>query len=250
MQNVQSVERISAILNTIATHQDGAGVTEIAQQIDLPVSTVSRFLLALETVNFVERESASDGFRIGSGIFDLAAQADFPQYLIKIARPYMVELAQFTGEAVTLTILKDNQIYCIAQVPGQYNLQLQNWVGQHFPLHTSANGKVTLAFLPKDQQDHYLSQPLEQITPNSITDSQQLRQQLAQIRQTGYAWTQDEYEEGLIALASPIQTETGQLVAAIGIGAPTFRFPLQDEWRPITDKLIKVGQTIGEQIQR
>ncbi len=250
MSNVQSVERISDILNTVAAHQDGAGVTEIAEQIDLPVSTVSRFLLALEQVNFVERVSASSGFRIGSGIFDLATQADLSQYLINTARPYLETLAQATSEAVTLTILKDDQVYCIDQIPCEYNLQLQDWTGQYFPLHTSADGKIYLANMPEPRLATYLSQSLTQITDNSITDPEQLRHQLTEIRQTGYASTQDEYEEGLVALASPIRNNTGQVIAAVGIGAPTFRFPPPSERTEIIRQLLKTTNQITIQLQR
>jgi len=209
MTKVQSVERISAILNTIADHYGGAGVTEIAQKIDLPISTVSRFLIALESVNFVERVSASSGFRIGPAIFDLVTQADLSQYLIKLARPFLEALAQTTGESVTLTILENDQVYCIDQVPGHYNLQLQDWTGQYFPLHTSADGKIYLAFMDDQQRHYYLDQPLQKITPNSITDPEQLRQQLEQVHQAGYAWAEDEYEQGLVALASRFHITIG-----------------------------------------
>ena len=250
MKNVQSVERISDILKSIAAHQDGAGVTEIAEQIDLPVSTVSRFLLALESVDFVERVSASSGFRIGPGIFDLATQADLPQHLINIARPHLEALAQATGEVVTLTIPQDEQVFCIDQVPSQYNLQLQDWTGQHFPLHTSADGKVYLAFMPEAQCNYYLSTPLSSTTPYSLTDPNQLRQQLAIVHQTGYASTQDEYEIGLVALASPIRTHTGQVIAAVGLGAPTYRFPPVPEREVVIQHLIDTAQQISEQLQR
>lgn len=248
MANVQSVERISAILNMIASQQEGAGVTEVAQQIELPISTVSRFLLALEQVNFVERVSASSRFRIGSAIFDLATRADFAHYLIKMARPYLLELAQVTGETTTLTILKHDEVYCIDQVPGQYNLQLQDWTGQYFPLHTSADGKIYLAFMPQKQLNDYLAQPLIKVTPQSITDPNFLRQQLKEVRRRGYACTQDEYEQGLIALASPIRAANGQVVAAVGLGAPTFRLPAAHERHQIIEQVINTAKSITAQL--
>lgn len=238
MANVQSVERISAILNMIATQQEGAGVTEVAQQIKLPISTVSRFLLALERVDFVERVSESSRFRIGPAIFDLVTRADWAQYLIKMARPYLLELAQATGETTTLTILKNGQVYCIDQVAGQYNLQLQDWTGQYFPLHTSADGKLYLAFMPQKEVNDYLAQPLIKVTPYSISNPDRLRQQLEEVRRKGYAWTQDEYEEGLMALASPIRAADGQVIAALGLAAPTFRLPAAHERNQIIQQLI------------
>ncbi|MGB0386262.1 MAG: IclR family transcriptional regulator [Ardenticatenaceae bacterium] len=250
MTNVQSVERISAILNMVASQQEGAGVTEVAQQVKLPISTVSRFLLALERVDFVERVSDSSRFRIGAAIFDLATRADFAQYLIKMARPCLLELAQATGETTTLTILKNGKVYCIDQVSGQYNLQLQDWTGQYFPLHTSADGKIYLAFMPQKALNDYLSQALIKVTPHSITDPDRLREQLKEVRRTGYAWTQDEYEQGLIALASPIRGTNGQVVAAVGLGAPTFRLPADHERDQIIQQVIDSANRLTAQLQK
>ena len=249
MTGVQSVDRISAILRTVANHQEGVGVTEIAHEIDLPVSTVSRFLLALEHVDFVKRDASFNGFRIGTGLFNLAVKGDFSQYLIQTARPFLQILAQKTGESVTLTVLKENCVFCIDQLPSQYNLQLQNWVGQSFPLHTSADGKLYLAHMSQKQQDAFFSKPLDSITPKSIVDGAQLKQQLVKIRRQKYAWTENEYEEGLIALAAPIYSGTDQLIGAIGIGAPTYRFPSKNGRGEIIHHLRQAGENISDQLQ-
>jgi DNA-binding IclR family transcriptional regulator len=248
MTNVQSVERISAILQMLATNPGGSGVTEIAHQIELPTSTVSRFLLALERVDYVERVSSPDGFRIGPGIFELATQASFPRFLVTLARPFLLDLAQSTGETVTLCLPERRQAHYIYQVPSQYHLQLQDWTGRCLPMHVASDGKVFLAYASPKRLDRYLQQPLEQFTANTVTEPGVLRQQLVQVRSQGFAWTQDEYEEGIIGLAAPIKNQNGQVVATVSIGAPKFRFPAHGEIDKAIRLILETGRKISEQL--
>lgn len=248
MTNVQSVERISAILQMLATNPGGSGVTEIARQIELPTSTVSRFLLALERVDYVERVSDPPGFRIGPGIFDLAIRASFPRYLTTLARPFLLDLAQSTGETVTLCLPEGRQAHYIYQVPSQYHLQLQDWTGMYLPMHAVSDGKVFLAYASSKQIDRYLQPPLEQFTANTVAEPAVLRRQLVRVRAQGFAWTQDEYEEGIIGLAAPIKNQNGRVVATVSIGAPKFRFPANGQKDKVVGLILETSRKISEQL--
>ena len=169
MSQVQSLERAFILLKLIAVSPNGVTMTRLAQQAELPTSTVSRLLQTLERFGAVERVANREGFRIGPGIFALASQGSFSQYLISIARPHLGELAKSLGETVTLSLPDGNQTLCIDQILGQHHLQTQNWVDQSYPLHATSDGKICLAYWPGDRLDRYLKQALSQLTAATIS---------------------------------------------------------------------------------
>lgn len=250
MSSVQSVKRAFAILETVAAHPEGVGVTEIAQHLDLPKSTVSRLLATLEGVAAVERVSVQEGFQVGAGLIALAARVPYPRHLVTIARPYLLELAQATGETVNLCLPDGDQAHYVDQVNSQYHIQIQDWTGFRFPLHVVSSGKLFLAYWPKDNLEQYLSQHLHSFTSKTIIDPLELRRELTTIRERGYAWAVGESEEGVVGLAAPVRGKSGQVMASISVGGPAFRFPPEgksDEMVRLTvDIAHKISDRIGE----
>ncbi len=246
MSNVQAVERAFAILQTIATHPEGVGVTAIAKQVGLPKSTVFRILATLETLKAVERvsESNQEGYRVGPKLIDLVSQTPYAQHLGTIARPYLLELAETAGEAVGLAIPDGDQVYFVDQVPSQHYVQIRDWTDSRVPLHTSASGKVFLAYWSDEALGRYLMRPLPKFTQHTITDPQELRQELTQINEQGYAWSRDEFEEGLVAFAVPIEGTNEQVIGAVGIYGPSFRFPVEGQ----EHHLIELAQHTSQKI--
>jgi DNA-binding IclR family transcriptional regulator len=250
MSNVQSIERAFAILETVAAHPEGLGVTEIAHHVDLPKSTVSRLLATLEGVAAVERVSAHEGFQVGAGIIALAAKVPYPRHLVTIARPYLLELAQATGETVNLCLPDGDQAHYVDQVNSQYHIQIQDWTGFRFPLHVVSSGKIFLAYWSKNILEQYLNRHLHSFTPKTIIDPYELRQELITIREQGYAWAVGESEEEVVGLAAPVRDKTGQVMASICVGGPAFRFPPEgksdDMVRLTVDMANKISNRIGE----
>jgi len=250
MPTVQSVKRAFAILEAVAAHPAGVGVTEIAHQVRLPKSTVSRLLSTLENVEAVERVPNQEGFQIGEGIVALASQVSYSRHLITIARPYLLELAQATGETTHLCLPDGNQAHYVDQVNSLHHIQIQDWIGSRFPLHVTSNGKVFLAYWPEEKLDQYLAQPLQRFTPQTIINPDELRQQLVQVRQQGYAWVYGEFDSEVVGLGAPIWDKSGQVVASISTGGPIYRFPPKgqaDEMARLTvEACHKVSAHIGE----
>ena len=246
MSEIQSVKRAFAILKVIATQPGSTTLGEVAHQVALPKSTVSRMLSTLERIEAVERAPHGEGFRIGPEILTLALQTP---YLISVAHPYLVELAQYTGEAVYLSVLDNEQVHYVDQVQGQHNVQMRDWTGHRQRLlHIDTPGKIFLAYWPEEKREKYLNSPLKRFTPNTITQGSVLRQHLAKIRQEGYAWVREEYEEGMVSLAAPIQDQTNETVAAVSISAPAFRFPPENREDEMAQVTIETAQKISENI--
>ena len=242
MSGIQSIERAFSILEVVATHSTRVGVTDIAALVGLPKSTVSRILTTLTAVNAIERLPNNDGFQLGQTIRTLALNIPYSQQLITIARPQLIELAEFTGEAVGLCVPDGDQVHYIDQVQSQHQVQVRDWTGSRFPMHVVSAGKVFLAHWSEETLEVYLKRPLAKQTSRTLTDHTVLRQRLTQVRQQGYDWTYEEFAEGLNAVSAPIHDPSGQIIAAINIYGPAFRFPPAEYKTEITQLLLTCTQ--------
>lgn len=248
MSSIQSIERAFSILEAVAAQSDGVGLTEIANRVDLPKSTVSRMLTTLESLAVVERLPDGDGIRLGPKILALALQIPYGRHLAALARPYLLELAEATGEAVGLCLPDGDQAFYIDQVQSRHHLQVRDWTGTRFPMHVVSSGKVFLAQWDKAALERYLKRPLAQYTPKTVADPAALKRQLAQIREQGCCWAIEEFEEGLVAVSAAVYDQTGQITAALNIYGPAFRFPRNGDYEAVTTLLLDVCQRMTRRL--
>jgi DNA-binding IclR family transcriptional regulator len=127
------------------------------------------------------------------------------------------------GETVTLDVLDADEIVPIEQATGSTSVVSVNWLGRRTPIHCTASGKVILAFAPGAVRQRILARPLERRTPHTIVDRGELEEQLAATLETGYARTYQELEVGLDAIAAPVHSADGGVVAAIDVSGPAPR---------------------------
>lgn len=223
---VRSVSRTFEILETIAHHPQGIGVNEIARQTDLHKSTVSRLLTTLEEMNIVARHHNGAGFRIGQKLQQLAAPANDVDELISVTRPFLEQLCATIGEDIGLAVPDGDGVLYLDQVFSQQTaVHVRDWTGSRFPYHVTSSGKLMMAFWPAEKLDAYLKQPLLKFSQGTITDPAQLRQRLQEIQIAQCDWTTDEFASGFRAVSAPIFDPHGQVMAAINIYAPSYRFP-------------------------
>ncbi len=249
MMAIQIVERVFDILETLAIYPNGVGVRELAREVHLPKSTVSRLLLTLEEIGIVERDKTSDQFVIGVRLNDIAIPPQFPKNLIAIARPYMLELSSKTGEDIALAILEGDSDHYIEQIQSEQSaIQVKQWVGKKYPLNATSCGKLFLAFKSAEFLDEYLARPLTKFSENTITDPTILRRELAKIRTNGMVWSFGEFAEGFVGAGAPIFDKAGRVFAAISIFAPEFRFPRENKAK-ISKELLGAGRKISKKVQ-
>ncbi len=220
--SVQSVNRAVSILQVLARH-GSARVTDIAGELDVHKSTVSRLLATLEARGLVEQSAARGSYVLGDGITLIAAGAARRHDLAVVSRPVCVELAEAVGETVTVTIPDDAAVLSIGQVTGSCVVTTINWLGRRSPLHATSSGKLFLAAMPASELDALLAAGLAAYTPHTLTDAEALRADLDRVRAQGYAVTAQEQEIGLCAVSAPITDLDGDVVAALTISGPSFR---------------------------
>jgi len=183
-QGVQSVDRALGILEVLARVGE-AGVTEIANELDVHKSTAFRLVATLEAHRLVEQTSDRGRYRLGAGILRLAGATTARLDLVQEARPICRQLASDTGETVNIAVLSESSALYLDQVAGSSALQPHNWVGQHIPLHATSNGKVLLSGLDDADLDTLLDTVLGTLatyTPQTIPGRAALRAELDRVR--------------------------------------------------------------------
>jgi DNA-binding IclR family transcriptional regulator len=223
MSTVQSIERAFAILRALAS--GAAGVTELADRVHLPKSTVSRLLSTLEELGVVEQLEAGGSYRIGAGMQEISAATQPGRTLIAAARPQLIELARLTGEATGLSIVDGADMLYLDQMNPDAELQVRDWTGTRIPMHAVPSGQVVLAEADERRFTAYIAAPMASFTPHTLVDGASLRQRLAEVRRDGYAWAIEEFAPGLSSVAAGIRDRSGVLVAALHVYGPAYRFP-------------------------
>jgi DNA-binding IclR family transcriptional regulator len=219
---VQSLDRALDILKLLGTEPE-MRVTDLARRLEVHKSTAFRLLSTLQEHGLVEQNPTTEKYRLGYGLVRLASAVVGEIDLARASRPVLEELANRTSETVNLAILQGDQVINIDQIAAPNLVVNVNWVGKQTPLHCTSNGKVLLAFLPEAERIRLLDQPLQRFTPRTITDVKTLEKQLARVRDEGWAFTLEELEVGLNAVAAPVCGTDGLVRAAVSVAGPSYR---------------------------
>jgi DNA-binding IclR family transcriptional regulator len=222
---VQSVDRAVAVLQFLR-RAGWSGVTEVAGEIGVHKSTAYRLLATLRDHGLVEQDAETERYRLGLGLVSLASAVTAEIDVARAARPVCQRLSERTQETVTITVLAGDEALIIDQATSPASVLSVDWTGRHSPLHCTSDGKVLLAHLPRGRQRRYLARPLQRFTAHTIVDPEQLEAQLQAVRETGYAYTVEEYEIGLNGVAAPIRGADGAVAAAVSVSGPSFRLPV------------------------
>jgi len=219
---VQSLDRALEILRLLGSEPE-MRVTDLARRLEVHKSTVFRLLSTLQEHGLVEQNPTTEKYRLGYGLVRLAGAVVAELDLARASRSVLQELATRTGETVNLAILQGDQVVNIDQIAAPNLVVNVNWVGKQTPLHATSNGKVLLAYLSEDERRRLLDRSLPRLTPRTITDPRILEKQLHRVLTDGYAFTLEELELGLNAVAAPVYAADGRVQAAVSVAGPSYR---------------------------
>jgi DNA-binding IclR family transcriptional regulator len=242
---VQSVDRALTIL-TVLARVGQAGVSEIAAELGVHKSTAFRLVSTLENHEIVEQTEVRGKYRLGMGLVRLAGASSARLDVVQEARPVCRRLAAESGETVNLAVLSEGSALYVDQVSGGTGLPSHNWVGQHIPLHATSNGKILLSGLEPAEVDLRIVE-LPAYTHRTITSRTELLRELDVVRAEGYAVAADELEVGLTALAAPVRSAHGDVIASISLSGQTFRLP-EARVRELVPVVIAAGADVSRRL--
>ena len=229
--SIKTVDRLVRILDCFTPAQPAWSLTELSTHLQLPKSTLHRFLVSLETYGILHRDLHDKRWRLGPRLFAWGSLAAESIDLRRIARPVMRDLVAATGETVILTAYYGQEVICIDKVETNHSVRMTLEVGTRRPPHAGASCKVLMAYLPGEEIRAIIrDKGLPRLCTNTITDPDELLTELGAIRERGYAHSLEETDLGAWGVATPIRDWRGEVVAAIGVAGPISR---------LTDQLVQ-----------
>ena len=224
---VQSVRRALRILDVLAAasqDREDTGIVSISRRCGLPVSTAHRLLATLIDAGFATQNPESGQYRIGLHAFEIGNAFLDHTDLRPVARPYLTDLAELTGETVNLAIRDGHDAVYIDQLESVQMLKMFARPGARAPLACTGVGKILLSGLSPAVAERILNEaPLPQRTPHSVIEPAAVLRMLAAIRANGHAVDNEEVELGVRCVAAPIVDHHGEIQAAISVSGPTLR---------------------------
>ena len=204
-----------AMLATVGEFPHGATAAEVAARSGHPFSTAYRLLGSLVDAGFVEYDARTKTYALGLAVFELGQRVGNARGFTGTAAPVLEELTARTGESSVLAVL-DGPQYRQTTDPGDRG-----------PLHSSAIGKVLLAWMPTDERDELLERlPLPARTEHTVTDVSALRAELDASRAAGWVEQGEQHDIGMNAVGVPVLRRDGTVIASLALAAPLFRADL------------------------
>jgi DNA-binding IclR family transcriptional regulator len=222
----------------------GARVTELAEYLDLPKSTVHNHLRTLVEEEYVVKDETRNEYRIGLRHLTFGEHAR-NQTLYQIAKSEIRELAEETGEHANLAMHEHGYGVYVHKSTGEKAVKLDSYPGKRVYLHTTGFGKAMLAHMDEaDRQEIYERHGLPAVTPRTTTDRDELEAELEEIRARGYAFDDEERLDSMRCVAAPLTTTDGRVAGAISVSGPAGRLKGDYFREELPDRVVSVANII------
>lgn len=236
------------LLVTLGQYPAGIGLSELARQVGMPVSTAHRLLATLHAFGFVHFDADYRRYSLGLRLFELSHQVSLVRRLSEVALPVMQRLVQITGETSLISVLDGSEMVYVERIDSPHPIQVRGSTGRKDPIYCTAMGKSLLAFRPAEERETIIRQlQLKPLTPHTITDREALRRELDRTRERGYSLADEEHEPGIRTVAVPVIGSRGRAIAALCVTAPAFRASLEDLTRHVP-MLLDAAREIAVQL--
>ncbi|MFC6941673.1 IclR family transcriptional regulator [Salinirubellus sp. GCM10025818] len=218
---VGATETTLRILETLK-RLDGAGVTEVANRLDIPKSTVHNHVSTLLGNEYLVKEGNT--YRVGLRFLEFGEHIRNRMPIHDVARGEVERLAEESGELANLLVEEHGKGVYLCRAKGDQAVRLDTYAGMRVHLHCTALGKAILAYLPEERVREIVdTHGLPERTDATITDEEELFDELEGIRDRGYARDMEERVAGLLCVAAPIRNLDGDPLGAISVSGPTSR---------------------------
>ncbi|MGM0592073.1 MAG: IclR family transcriptional regulator [Halobacteriota archaeon] len=244
---VKSVERLLRIIEGLE-ELDGAGITELSEYTDIPKSTIHRHVSTLVDNEYVVQRGMT--YRLSHRFLELGGYVRQTEEISKIVRPKVEQLAEETGERANFLVEEAGLGVIVYTRTGENAVTTGVRVGKRIPLHCLSSGKSMLAHLPDERVDQIIeTRGLDPVTPETITEREQLLDELDRVRDRGYAFDKGESIEGLHCVGVPVIGPNEDILGALSVAGPAHR--MKGEWyeSTIPDLILGMANEIELNIQ-
>ena len=246
---IKVLEKAFKILELFDEKDKELSATEIHNYLSYNKTSTFRLIKNLEDAGYIEKDYRTLKYKLGLKIYYLGSLAEPHTIIRKITRPFLEKLNEECHETVHLAVLHKGEALYLDKIEGKKTIRVITRVGMKLPAHCSGVGKTLLAALSEETLEKIIREKgLPRFTDNTITDLNDLKEELAQIRKQGYAIDNEEIEEGLKCSAAPILNSEGKVLAAISISAPSECF--NREFSTFISMIKKTAKEISKLIRQ
>ena len=244
---VQSFARGLAVIRAFNAERPEQTLTDVASATGLTRAGARRILLTLQTLGYVEAEGRL--FRLTPKILDLGFAYLTSMPFWNLAEPFMEELSAEVHESCSAAVLDRTEIVYVLRVPTHKIMTINLSIGSRLPAYCTSMGRVLLSALDPATLDATLdASPIVAHTPRTITDKDELKKVIAQVRSQGWSIVDQELEGGLISLSAPIRNRRGQIIAAMNISGNAQRNSAKQMVKAFLEPLQKAAQSVSEMV--
>lgn len=227
----------------VLQHRGGAGVKEVANELNLPPSTVHGYLSTMDRNRYLTKED--DKYHVGLKLLNVGGFASVRKPGYKYARMKVKQVARESGEGAQFIAEEHGRGYYISTDTEDPDVQIDARIGKEVYLHASSAGKAILAHLPERRQEAIIEQwGLPQLTENTITDPDRLFDELSEVRRRGYSYNLEETVLGLHAVGVPVRTTEGNILGGLSVAGPSSRLKGDALDSEIPDLLLRTANEI------
>ena len=226
---VRALSRGLRVLALFTVDHPEWSLSELSRRTGLHKATAYRMTRTMETEGFLVFDVTTGRYHLGPATIPLSFLASAQSELVRLARPYLEELAELTGETSNLAVEVEGSIVVIGQVLTSHPFKPSLPVGR--VMHDLANSHAQLfaAFKPENERARLLSMPQAKLTPNTLTDPAEIAAQLDKAASEGVAFDLEEHGLGICSVSAPVWDSNGDLKATFSVVAPKERFGAQEK---------------------
>nr|WP_242834553.1 IclR family transcriptional regulator [Clostridium pasteurianum] len=246
---VQSVDRTLSILELLSDYENGLGITEISEKVNLHKSTVHRLLNTLMVKGYVQQSEDSNRYKLTLKLFELGSKKVEKMNIVNVARPLLKELMEKTNEVIHLVVREGIDIVYVAKVESQNPIRMYSRIGKKSPMYCTAVGKSMMSHMSEEEVNLiWKNSNVEKLTEYTITDFQTFKDNIDLIRNEGYAIDEQENEIGIRCIAASVLDYSGNIVGAISISGSIISFKeekIQEFSKLIIEYSNRISQELG-----
>ena len=238
-----SVQKALAMLETFGGERRTLGLAELAAAAGMTISSAQRCIHTLLRLGYLRRDARLRRWVLTPRALSLTEAYLSGHALLEHASAHLIALNQASGESVSLSEPDGNDMVFIARFPSLQPFHIHMPVGRRLPMYCTASGRAYLSALPPAAARRILARSrLEAHTSQTLTDLQQIWKRIDAARESGYAWSDQEYYRGDVTIAAAVLGEDGQPLAAVNISAPTSRWTLAQLRAKLSQLLLQSAQ--------
>lgn len=217
---IKSVVKAMKVLEEFKEKKE-LGTTDLSKKLDIPKSTMFNILYTFTELGYIQ-QTKYDKYKLSTKIFELSQSIEYD--LRNEAKPYLRKLSEATRETINLVLHMEEKVLYTEKVESQEPININTKIGKKEDIYCTAVGKAILAFLKQDRQEKIFEKIIfHSHTPNTITDLEDLKEEIITIKNRGYAVDNEEFARGVKCVAAPIFDYKGDPISAVSITGPAER---------------------------